>query len=124
MEGFISDLEKQYPQFSKDTIDYTGRNYGEKCHEIFNLAIADKSLTQTVSPDGEILAEVVYVIKNEMVFSLSDIFFRRTGIGTLGYPGDQVFNLVKEKSSELLNWSKEKTKQETMAVMEIFKRPS
>ncbi len=123
MEGFMDDLKKKYHQFSTKTIDYIGRNYGEKCHEIFTLAINNEKLAQIVSIDGELLAEVEYVIKNEMVYCLSDIFFRRTGIGTLGYPGDKIFNLVVETTKEILNWNTEKTNQEVNKAMAIFKRP-
>jgi len=99
MSDFMKDLEERYQQFSKETIHYLGANYGEKCHEIFKLAIENKDLQALVSSDGEILAEVVYVIENEMVFNLDDILFRRTGIGTLGYPGDRIFNSVVDIAS-------------------------
>ncbi len=123
MEGFMEDLHQSYPEFSTETIDYIGRNYGEKCHEIFKLAIDNKDLAKIVSQDGELLAEVKYVIKHEMVYSLSDLFFRRTGIGTLGYPGDEFFKMVVETAKELLNWGEDKTEDEVEKVMKIFMRP-
>ena len=123
MEGFMEDLHQTYPEFSTETIDYIGRNYGEKCHEIFKLANDNKDLAKIVSSDGELLAEVKYVIKNEMVYSLTDVFFRRTGIGTLGYPGDEIFNTVVAKTQELLKWGEDKTIEEVNKVMMVFKRP-
>ena len=123
MPAFIKQLEDKYSMFSIETINYLGRNYGERCHEIFQLAINDQELQEVVSIDGEILAEVVHVIENEMVFTLSDILFRRTGIGTLGYPGDRIFNMVIQKVKELMSWDDEKTKTEINNVMAIFKKP-
>ena len=123
MPAFIKDLEEKYPVFSKDTIHYLGNNYGERCHEIFQLAMDEPELQEVVSIDGEILAEVVFVIENEMVFKLSDIIFRRTGIGTLGYPGDKIFNTVVQKVKELMKWDDAKTKAEVKQVMAIFKKP-
>lgn len=123
MPAFLKDLEEEYTMFSKETVHYLGANYGEKCHEIFKLAKENKELQEIVSLDGEILAEVVYVIENEMVFKLDDIFFRRTGIGTLGYPGDKIFNLVVKKVKEIMIWNNEKTETEIKNVMEIFKKP-
>ena len=77
-----------------------------------------------VSHDGEILAEVVYAVKNELAQSLRDVLFHRTGIGTLGYPGDEVFIKVVNLVRELLNWDEKRTADEIDAVMKIFKLPA
>jgi glycerol-3-phosphate dehydrogenase len=123
MESFIRQLVLRYPLFSEATINYVGRNYGLQCHTIFRLAMYDKSLSQVLNEDGEILAEVVYVIKKELAYTLSDIFFRRTGIGTLGYPGDNTFNKVIETVKEYLNWDDVRTQNEINKVMKKFKLP-
>ncbi|MFO7842192.1 MAG: glycerol-3-phosphate dehydrogenase/oxidase [Bacteroidales bacterium] len=123
MESFIKQLALRYPSFSEATINYVGRNYGLQCHTIFRLALHDKSLARVLTQDGEILAEVVYVIKKELAFSLADIFFRRTGIGTLGYPGDETFTKVVETAKDYLNWDDNKTKEEVDNVMNIFRLP-
>lgn len=123
MESFIKQLALRYPMFSQATNNYVGRNYGLQCHTIFRLAMYDKPLSEVLTQDGEILAEVVYVIKKEMAFTLSDIFFRRTGIGTLGYPGDETFNKVVDTAKFYLNWDDQKTKEEVGKVMEVFRLP-
>ena len=123
MESFIRQLVLRYPMFSEATINYIGRNYGLQCHTIFRLAIYDKSLAEVLTQDGEILAEVVYVIKKEMAYTLEDIFFRRTGIGTLGYPGDETFNKVIETAKEYFKWDDKKTQTEIDNVMNIFNLP-
>ncbi|MEA2106863.1 MAG: glycerol-3-phosphate dehydrogenase C-terminal domain-containing protein [Bacteroidota bacterium] len=123
MEAFIKQLALRYPSFSEATINYVGRNYGLQCHTIFRLALRDKSLARVLTQDGEILAEVVYVIKKELAFSLADIFFRRTGIGTLGYPGDETFTKVVETAKDYLHWDDNKTKEEVEKVMNIFSLP-
>jgi glycerol-3-phosphate dehydrogenase len=124
MNQFLISLHNQYKDFSSSTIDYLGMNYGTECHELFRLAMKDKRLAQMVSKDGEILAEVVYAIKNEMALSLTDILFRRTGIGTLGYPGDTVFNSVVSLAREHLFWDEEKTQTEISIAMKFFQIPS
>ncbi|HAN19863.1 MAG: hypothetical protein A2X13_12855 [Bacteroidetes bacterium GWC2_33_15] len=123
MESYIYQLVLRYPQFSQATINYIGRNYGLQCHTIFRLALYDKPLAKVLNDDGEILAEVVYVIKKEMAYTLSDIFFRRTGIGTLGYPGDETFDLVVKTVKENLKWDNQKTREEIDKVMKIFNLP-
>jgi len=123
MESFIKQLALRYPSFSEATINYVGRNYGLQCHTIFRLALRDKSLARVLTQDGEILAEVVYVIKKELAFSLADIFFRRTGLGTLGYPGDETFTHVVETAKDYLKWDEQKTQEEVDKVMNIFRLP-
>ena len=123
MESFIKQLALRYPSFSEATINYVGRNYGLQCHTIFRLALHDKSLARVLTQDGEILAEVVYVIKKELAFSLADIFFRRTGLGTLGYPGDETFTHVVETAKDYLKWDEQKTQEEVDKVMNIFRLP-
>jgi glycerol-3-phosphate dehydrogenase len=58
-----------------------------------------------------------------MAYTLSDVFFRRTGIGTLGYPGDKAFNKVVETVKEYLKWDAQKTQEEINTVMQKFKLP-
>jgi glycerol-3-phosphate dehydrogenase len=124
MNQFLLDLHKLYPNFSPQTIDYIGKNYGQECHNVFRLAENENHLSQVVSKDGEILAEVAYGIQNEMALSLTDIFFRRTGIGTLGYPGDKVFSAVVNTAKELLGWDENKVQDERAKAMKIFQMPS
>ncbi len=124
MGNFIAELKKKYNSFSNKTIEYIGRNYGERSHQIFELAINNSSLADVLTPDGEILAEVSFVLKEEMAYKLSDVFFRRTGIGTLGYPGDENFKKVVDLCKIHFNWTKEKTQEEINEVMEKFVIPN
>jgi glycerol-3-phosphate dehydrogenase len=58
------------------------------------MAKNDKELAEVLNNDGEILAEVVYAIEEEMAKTLKDIFLRRTGLGTLGHPGNDIIQKV------------------------------
>ncbi len=123
MNQFLADLANKYQSFSALTVNYIGRNYGQECHRVFELALTDERLAEVVGNDGEILAEVIYAINYEMAQSLNDIFFRRTGIGTLGYPGHEVFDKVVALASEKFNWDNNKTQMEIEKSMMIFNLP-
>ncbi|HPE18706.1 MAG TPA: glycerol-3-phosphate dehydrogenase/oxidase [Tenuifilaceae bacterium] len=123
MSDFITKLKSNYPNFSPETVEYVGKNYGTHCHEVFTIAKSSSNLNEVITNDGEILAEVAYAIQHEMAKSLTDIFFRRTGIGTLGYPGDEVFNKVTNIAQEMLNWDENKTQLEVKKAMMIFNLP-
>jgi glycerol-3-phosphate dehydrogenase len=123
MEEFMKQLIHKYSQFSTKTVEYIGRNYGQESHRVFEIAITNPKMSKELTEDGEILAEVVYAIENEMAKSLSDIFFRRTGIGTLGYPGNEAFESVVKLTKELMKWDDTKTQEEIEMVMKHFTLP-
>jgi len=124
MEEFMIKLHKQYDEhFQANTVEYLGRNYGRESKKVFELAMNDKSLSGVLTDDGEILAEVYYAIKYEMAKTLKDIFFRRTGLGTLGHPGEEIIKKVVNLASNMLNWDKERQLQEYNSLIEAFKLP-
>jgi len=124
MEQFMIKLHNKYDkQFNQNTIEYIGRNYGNECHEVFKLALENKRLSEVLTIDGEILAEVYYAIETEMAKTLKDIFQRRTGLGTLGNPGEKVIQTVAKLAAELLNWNEEKKESEILSLRKVFELP-
>jgi glycerol-3-phosphate dehydrogenase len=123
MNLFLGHLRLEFFNYPSYVVDYIGKNYGQEGAKLFELAEKNPALAQTVSADGEILASVEYAIRYEMAKSLNDILFRRTGIGTLGYPGDEIFSKVVNLAKKLLEWSDTKTQQEIDKAMMVFKLP-
>jgi glycerol-3-phosphate dehydrogenase len=123
MEQLLKELALQYPEFSIQTIEYIGKNYGVDSHSVLNIAQQDKALAEVLMHDGEILAEVVYAIEHEMAQSLTDVLFRRTGIGTLGYPGDDVFKKVITLCKTYFEWDDTQQQNEVELAMKHFKLP-
>ena len=66
------------------------------------------------------MAEVVYAMRAEMALSLSDVLFRRTGLCTLGNPGDDVIEAVADCMAKNLKWSKARRMAEIDKSMEQF----
>ena len=123
IEKFIDSIKKENSDFKNTTVEYLGRNYGTEYGNVLKLARQDKRLAETVNDDGEILAQVVYAIKNEMAVTLKDILFRRTGIGTLGNPGETVLEKVADIAANELGWSADRKKKEILEVEKTFKLP-
>jgi len=123
IEQFLIKIKEQYPDFSTQTISNLVMNYGNEIHNVMSIVAENPSFKEIVSHDGEILAEVVYAIRFEMAKSLTDIFFRRTGICTLGYPGDDVFNKVVKIAKENLGWDDVQTQKQVDLVMDRLKLP-
>ena len=120
---FMNEARAQDNGLSPATLEYLARNYGTEYREIAKLAREDQSLSETLNNDGEIQAQVVYAVRNEMARTLSDIVMRRTGIGTLGNPGEAILRKVAAVAARELNWDKEKTEKEIAAVVHLLKIP-
>jgi glycerol-3-phosphate dehydrogenase len=123
IEKFINDIKRENSDFSGATVEYLGRNYGTEYDEVLKLARQDARLVETVNDDGEILAQVIYAIQHEMAVTLKDILFRRTGIGTLGNPGEKVVAKIAEIAARELNWSAERIESEILEAEKTFKLP-
>lgn len=123
IKKFIDSIKKENIDFKNTTVEYLGRNYGTEYDNILKLARQDKRLAEIVNDDGEILAQVLYAIKNEMAVTLKDILFRRTGIGTLGNPGKTVLEKVADIAANELGWSADRKNNEILEAENIFKLP-
>jgi glycerol-3-phosphate dehydrogenase len=123
MEEFLESNRKSFGEFSADTVDYISKNYGTESAAIFNLAQKDKSLKEEMSHDGEIAAEVLYTVKNEMAKTLLDVIMRRTGIGTLGNPGKKILEKTALIAGKELGWSKKRIDIELAAAEQAVKVP-
>ncbi len=105
IKTFLEKIKSENKDFDERTIEYLGKNYGTQYKEILNIAKEKKILSVPLNNDGEILAQVVYAIRNEMALTLSDIVLRRTGIGTLGDPGGKTLRKVASIAAKESGWS-------------------
>jgi glycerol-3-phosphate dehydrogenase len=123
MNTFLLTISNNNKDFSSETLDYLGRNYGTEYDAILKLAREEATLAETVNADGEILAQVTYAVRHEMARTLPDIVMRRTGIATLGHPGKEVMQKVAALAARELNWDADKVKQEIAAVDNMLRLP-
>ena len=120
MDAFVSGMKIKNKDFNQSSVEYIAKNYGTEGDDVLKLATLEKELSKNINTDSGILAEVVYAIRNETAKTLSDIIFRRTGIGTLGNPGDDVLKLVADCAAKELGWGAERKKEELNAVVKMF----
>ena len=123
IKKFIDSIKKENSDFKNTTVEYLGRNYGTEFDKVLTLARQDKKLAEIVNDDGEILAQVVYAVREEMAQSLADIVLRRTGIGTLGNPGKEVLEKVAAVAAQELNWDVSRISREIEEVERILQIP-
>ena len=122
MEEFLRFNSARYENSDTATIDYLARIYGTEIDELMKLASKYKSLPPLIT--AEMLARVEYAVRNEMAFTLNDILFRRTGIGSLGHPGKKIIAGLAEFTGRLLRWDSKRLKNEIAEAEKIFRIPS
>lgn len=123
MEQFIGRIQKENGDFSPVTVEYLGRHYATDYTRVLEMARRDPKLAETVNEDGELLAQVSFAIEQETALTLKDILFRRTGIGTLGHPGDAVISKVADIAANALGWSQERKQAEVQEAEKAFRLP-
>jgi len=124
MEGFIGRIQKENSDFSPATVEYLGRHYGTDYTRVLERARRDAKLAETVNDDGEILAQAACAIEDEIALTLKDILLRRTGMGTLGRPGDDVIDKVADIAEKALGWTDERRMAEIREAEKAFALPA
>ncbi len=123
IEEFIAKEKKVRIDTKENTIDYLIRHYGREYEAVLEIAQNSDRLKKPVNKDGEIYAQVVFAIRNEMAITLKDIFFRRTGMGSLGNPGNEIIDTVARIASSELGWTADKYAQEVESLKHFFLIP-
>ncbi len=123
MKAFMENLKSSYHDFSRQTIEYVGKNYGTESAVVFELARKDKKLAEIISEDGQILASVIYAIRHESAKTLNDILFRRTGVGNIGHPGKEILEKIAQLAAKELTWNPAKTDEELQISHAVLQLP-
>ncbi|MGC1308918.1 MAG: glycerol-3-phosphate dehydrogenase/oxidase [Phormidesmis sp.] len=89
-------------------------NYGCAYQEVLHhRAVSDRSI---------LAAEVRYSLQTTMPQTLSDIVFRRTELGSAGYPGNEALSLCAQVMGNALGWSPDRQNDEVSEVQKRFQQ--
>jgi glycerol-3-phosphate dehydrogenase len=124
LNAFIEKAKADYRDFPEHTVDYLARIYGTELPQVMEIAHSDKSLAAPLNADGEMSAQVVYAIRNEMARTLMDILIRRTGIGTLGNPGKEILERIGNLAAQELKWNSLKLERELKSANKALTLPA
>jgi glycerol-3-phosphate dehydrogenase len=98
------------------------RNYGSEYRQVIDHALKDPSFGEEIDGTGVLQAEVVHAVREEMAEKLGDVVFRRTELGSGGYPGRQAIEITADIMARELQWGQQRTKDEMDEVLDIFSR--
>ena len=106
IEGFTAGCIERYSSLLPEaTIVHLLRNYGSMIDRLIELGKQQNMLTKICSERETLEIEVDYGVRHEMAITLDDIMFRRTGLGTIGYPGDEAVARCAELMGNILGWN-------------------
>ncbi len=112
MNAFLQRSKAAHPDFSESTVAYLGQIYGTQFNAVLELARQDAALAAPMNAQGDILAQAVYAARHEMAITLKDIVLHRTGIATLGNPGEDILQRVARAVADDLGWDQKRVQQE------------
>jgi glycerol-3-phosphate dehydrogenase len=123
LNRFLAETKSAHRDFPEATVDYLARLYGTELPAVMEIARSGKQYAVALDTDGEISAQVLYAIREEMACTLMDILIRRTGIGLLGYPGEKVLEMITDLAARELKWDKARTDRERAEAEKILSIP-
>jgi glycerol-3-phosphate dehydrogenase len=107
-----------------DTADLLLRHYGTAATDVLALMHSDPRLARRATDDGEPLAAVAYAAQHEAPVHLTDALLRRTGIGRLGDPGEEILSLAADVMAEELGWDVPRRRAELDAARAAVRLPT
>ncbi len=133
-------LKKQYPQFlnkekQNEPSFPTGqwhasesalqgmleKRYGQRALRILQLLRGELDDDRWIDEDAQLLkAEVSYLISEEMACTLSDIVFRRTGLGTAECPERKLLVKLSDFMGGILGWDEARKEEERTQVLHRY----
>lgn len=105
-DAFLSARKREHADLDPDVVEHLAVNYGVRMRDVLRLTEDDPGLLEPVAEGRkERRAEVVLAVRDEMARTLADVVFRRTGLGTLGNPGDAALETTADLMAAELDWS-------------------
>lgn len=116
-----NEINKRPHGLSEGDIKHLVYNYGSALTELLKyFDITDSGNKEVDNGNALIKAEVHHSIHEEMAQKLSDVIFRRTGLGSAGHPGDSALNICAKTMGTELGWNQEKIQAELEEVNLAF----
>jgi glycerol-3-phosphate dehydrogenase len=108
--GRFNDFVKQ--QQPSPSLSHLARLYGARLPNMLAEAGNRPDLLSPIAPTGDIGAQVIFAMREEMALTLEDVVMRRTGIGQLGAPSRETLDTVSRLMAAELGWSEDRRAKE------------
>ena len=121
-EAFVTlELKKPSAGLAPETMRHLLRTYGSEYQTILRYCEEDPVWSELVTNDAPVLkAEVLHGVRAEMAQKLTDVLFRRTELGTAGYPGDACLKTCAAIMARELGWDRQTVGRELEEAASVF----
>jgi glycerol-3-phosphate dehydrogenase len=101
-------------------ITHLARLYGTRVRDVLAIGQTRPELRVALSESGDIGAQVLFAIREEMAMTLEDVVMRRTGIGQLGDPGAAKIARTADLMASELGWTDARKAKEIQSIAANF----
>ena len=116
-------LDKKPAHIAPETIHHLVQTYGSSYQDILRYCDTDSRWSRGIAAESpSITAQVVHGVRAEMAQKLADVIFRRTDLGTAGYPGHEAISTCAEIMASELGWDHKRVSHELSEVDSHFGR--
>jgi glycerol-3-phosphate dehydrogenase len=121
-ESFVSSQSTSKPEgIEQDSFSHLLNTYGTAYGEVLRAGASDPDAFGRLSGKRpEIAAEVRHAVRAEMALTLSDLVFRRIGLGRSGWPGLACLDACADLMAEELGWSATEKQSQVEKVEQVF----
>jgi len=119
ISDFFAAQRAEHPDLA--SIEHLARMYGSRLPEMLAQANNRPELRLPLGSAGDIAAQVVFAVREEMALHLSDVVMRRTCMGQIGQPPDTALDSTARIMAAELGWNEERRNAEIAALAPWFK---
>ncbi|MGB5983806.1 MAG: glycerol-3-phosphate dehydrogenase/oxidase [Desulfobacterales bacterium] len=122
LDQFCRQAEATYKHaLDPGTVRHLIQRYGNRFPAVYEQIQSVPQGLRLLSPDRNTLqGEIDYFLNQEMALHLDDVIFRRSGLGTIGHPGDDVISRVGEIMARHLGWGEAQLQDQILRVERRF----
>ena len=117
------ETDRHSPTIRKEIIQNLIFNYGKRYIDLLTDCQTNPISCDVIHESRPVIkSQVIHAVREEMALKLSDVVFRRTGMGTIGNPGEECLKTCAAMMSEELHWDSSRVQRELTEVKEAFKQ--
>jgi glycerol-3-phosphate dehydrogenase len=113
-------IERESDRLNPSVVRHLVRTYGEAYQHVLSYVDENSAWTQVIPNSEVIQAEIIYAIREEMAEKLEDVVFRRTDLGSAGYPGDDSLRVCAQLMASELGWDEARIADELRQVVNSY----
>jgi len=107
-----------------DTIPHLIGAYGSRFRDVLDVAATRPEWRTRLAHDSPVIgAQLIHAVRREMAMTLADAVLRRTPLGALGDPGDEVLARAAAIVGGELGWTDERQREEIAAAKRFYESP-